>query len=151
MVGEKDGYEMAIEALRSGKAEKKLREIIEAQGGDPNIQPEDITLGDKTYTLHANDSGFVYYIDNSFLATLGKTAGAPIDKGAGVYIHVKLGEKVKKGQPLITIYSSSSAKLQLVEKLIEENTPILVGRTAGRRMLLEKIQYQPTRLVPLER
>jgi AMP phosphorylase len=151
MVGEKDGYEIAIEALRSGKAEKKLREIIEAQGGDPNIQPEDITLGDKTYTLHANDSGFVYYIDNSFLATLGKTAGAPIDKGAGVYIHVKLGEKVKKGQPLITIYSSSSAKLQLVEKLIEENTPILVGRTAGRRMLLEKIQYQPTRLVPLER
>lgn len=151
MVGVENGYETAMEALRTGKAEKKLREIIEAQGGDPDVTPEEIPLGDKTYTLYSEEDGFVYYIDNSLLANIGKIAGAPIDKGAGVYIHVKLGEKVRKGDPLLTVYSSSSAKLQAVERILEDSKPVLVGRTAGRRMLLEKIQYQPPRQLVLER
>ncbi|MCC6002884.1 MAG: AMP phosphorylase [Thermofilum sp.] len=151
MVGVQDGYELAMESLRSGKAERKLREIIEAQGGDPNIRPDDLPIGDKTYTIYAGESGFVYHIDNSLLANMGKIAGAPVDKGAGVYVHVKLGEKVKKGDPLITVYSSSSSKLQLIEKLTEETASVLIGRTAGRKMLLERIQYQPARLTTLER
>ncbi|MFA7036872.1 MAG: AMP phosphorylase, partial [Methanosarcina sp.] len=36
------GKELALETLRSGKALEKMKQIIEAQGGDPNIKSDDI-------------------------------------------------------------------------------------------------------------
>ena len=42
MAGKENGKELALDILRTGKAEKKFREIIECQGGNPNIKPEDI-------------------------------------------------------------------------------------------------------------
>lgn len=32
-----------------------------------------------------------------------------MDKGAGVYLHKKVGDKVKKGEPLFTIYAQFKA------------------------------------------
>lgn len=42
MVGQENGRQKAIEIIDSGKAEKKMREIIEAQGGNPNVKIKDI-------------------------------------------------------------------------------------------------------------
>ena len=42
---------------------------------------------------------------NKRLVELARMAGAPADKKAGVIIHKKMGERVKKGEPLITICS----------------------------------------------
>lgn len=53
MSGKGDGKETALEILKSGKAEKKLREIIEAQGGDPNVKPEDISVGGQKFTVYS--------------------------------------------------------------------------------------------------
>ncbi|MGB9785694.1 MAG: AMP phosphorylase [Infirmifilum uzonense] len=145
MVGIQNGYEVAYEALRSGKAEKKLRQIIEAQGGNPEIKPEELPVGDKTYTYYAEEEGFVYYIDNPLVALIGKMAGAPLDKGAGVLLHVKIGDKVKPGDPLFTVYSSSSVKIQSVEKMLASSKVIGIGKIAGRKMLLERISFTPTR------
>ena len=39
------GQTLAKELLRTGKAYEKMKKIIEAQGGNPNIQPKDIKLG----------------------------------------------------------------------------------------------------------
>ena len=151
MVGVRGAKEAAQEALRSGKAEKKMREIIEAQGGDPNVKPEDIEVGDKTFTLRADRDGYVFWISNSALATIGKAAGAPRDKGAGILLHAKLGDRVRKGEPLMTVYAESSVKLQAAEKLVEELMPIAVGRGITGRMLLERIPAAPEKWVVIER
>ena len=45
LVGESDGRKKAEDMLASGKAMAKLREIIEAQGGNPNVKPDDIKAG----------------------------------------------------------------------------------------------------------
>ncbi|UNQ74063.1 AMP phosphorylase [Infirmifilum sp. NZ] len=145
MVGIQNGYEIAFEALRTGKAEKKFRQIIEAQGGNPEVKPEDIPLGDKTLTIYSEEDGFVYFIDNPTIALVGKMAGAPIDKGAGVLLHVKIGDRVKPGDPLFTVYSYSSAKLQAVERLLETSKAVGIGKIAGRKMLLEKVSFTPSR------
>lgn len=147
MVGVERGYEAALRALTSGKAEKKLREIIELQGGDPNVRPSDVPVGDKVLTVYSEDEGIVQYIDNAAIALLGKLAGAPSDKRAGVLLHAKVGQQVKKGDPLMTIYSSSSARIQTVEKSIAEGFPVFrIGRTAGRRMLLERYPLAAQRI-----
>ncbi len=74
---------MAREILESGKAWEKMREIIEEQGGNPDIKPEEIPIGgDKTYTFTASTSGYVTAIDNrAVTGGIAKAAGAPEDKG----------------------------------------------------------------------
>ena len=41
-----------------------------------------------------------------------RAAGAPKDKGAGVYIHMKEGSKVDAGESVLTVYAENEAKLQ---------------------------------------
>ena len=45
------------------------------------------------------------------MTRLAKSAGAPNDKGAGVYLHKKVGDKVKEKEPLFTVYAESREKL----------------------------------------
>ncbi|HDD33793.1 MAG TPA: thymidine phosphorylase, partial [Thermofilaceae archaeon] len=145
------GRNAALEALRSGRALRKMREIIEEQGGDPNVRPEDLPVGDKRLTVRAEEDGYVMFIDNSLVARIGRLAGAPRDKGAGVMLYVKVGDRVRRGDPLFTVYAESGARLQAVEKLLEEALPVSVGRGAAARMLLERVLPKPKTITLLER
>jgi AMP phosphorylase len=60
-------------------------------------------------------------------------AGAPADKKAGVLIHRKMGEQVKKGEPLITICSGSDWELESAVKEAKRQMPVVVEG-----MLLER-------------
>ncbi len=55
LAGKSDGKRIAAEALRSGKAEQKMREIIAAQGGDPKITPEEIAIADHQFTFQSDN------------------------------------------------------------------------------------------------
>jgi len=120
------GKKMAREILESGKAYEKMKEIIEEQNGDPNIKPEDIPVGDKTYTFTAATSGYVTAIDNRAITRIAKAAGAPEDKGAGIELYVKVGEKVKEGDPLFTIHAESEARLDQAIVLARRADPIKI-------------------------
>ncbi|MGQ4833146.1 MAG: AMP phosphorylase [Candidatus Asgardarchaeia archaeon] len=120
------GKKFAKELLFSGKALKKMREIIAAQGGDPNITPEKIVLGDKTITIKATADGYITHVDNKAIKRIAKTAGAPMVKEAGVYLHGKVGYKVKEGDPLLTIYSNSETKLSQAYSLALNLKPITI-------------------------
>ena len=116
MVGYKNGYKKALEILESGKAYKKMQEIIKKQGGNPNIQPENIKLGIYPYTFRSRTSGKISYISNKLITKLAKSAGAPNNKGAGVYLHKKLNTKINVNEPLFTIYAESKDKLTFALK-----------------------------------
>ena len=53
MTGKKNGYSLAKDILESGKAEKKLREIIGLQGGNSKISPDDIKIGSHSLKVKA--------------------------------------------------------------------------------------------------
>jgi AMP phosphorylase len=129
------GKETAMETLRSGKAFTKLKEIIEAQGGNPNITHIDIKAGENRADLASPADGYVIEFDNKRIVEIARIAGAPIDKGAGVWIHRKKGETVNKGDPLITIFADKSWKLTNALKSAEKDYPIIVEG-----MLLERVQ-----------
>ena len=120
------GYSLACEILRSGMAYKKFREIIEIQEGDPDVKPEDIRLAPKRFTLEAQRDGIVSFIDNVAITLAAKAAGAPGDKTAGIKLHVKTGYRVKKGDPLLTIYASSDARLHEAVRITEEYNAVVV-------------------------
>jgi AMP phosphorylase len=138
----------ASEILKSGKAEKKMREIIEAQGGDSEIKPDNIAVGDKTYVCKAEDDGRVLWIRNSFIVAISREAGAPKDKGAGIHLSVKMGDSVRKGDPLFTIHSNNYIRLSDAIKKAESLNPIIVGKSFEEKMLLEKVFSEvPTKKV----
>ena len=128
MVGGTDGKTTAMNLLKSGKAEEKFREIIEAQGGDSNIQPQEIPLGDHVYTISAQQRGYVVWVNNSGIVDLARSAGAPKDKGAGILLHKKVGDIVKKDDALLTIYSEKSSKLTSALKIEEKHIIMMIGQ-----------------------
>jgi AMP phosphorylase len=114
--------------LKSGRAEKKLREIIAAQGGDPKIKPEDIPVGEKSIKVKSNKSGRVLWINNHFITRMARIAGAPNNKGAGILLHKKLADKVKKGDILFEIFAEKNYNLKRALKIFEEKNVVGVGK-----------------------
>ncbi|MBE8539878.1 AMP phosphorylase [Geoglobus acetivorans] len=128
-----DGYDRAKMIFESGKAHQKLLEIIQAQGSKGILKSDDIPIGEEKYVIESKFEGAVVDILNQRVVRLARLAGAPKDKGAGVYIHRKRGEVVKKGDPLITIYAETAWKLEKAIEYAMENPPIVVSG-----MILEK-------------
>jgi AMP phosphorylase len=120
------GQEMAKEILASGKAMKKMREIIGAQGGDPNVRAENIHIGDQRVKILSPADGYVVSVDNEAIKNIARAAGAPIDKAAGIKLHAKRGYIVKKGDPLVEIFAESAAKLSEAQALTMKLEPITV-------------------------
>lgn len=139
MTGIQDGKRMAEDLLESGKAEEKLREIIEAQGGNPKLRPSDLEVGEKTLNVKAEDDGTVLWINNKHIAQIAKQAGAPREKGAGVLLKTKLGQHIRKGESLFEIYSERSTKLQAAWELAEKLESVGISRTPEERMLVGRV------------
>ncbi len=121
------GRDIAENILLSGKANKKMREIIGAQGGDPEISPHDIEIGRREYVITANHKGDVKYIDNKSISQIARAAGAPKIKSAGIYLHVRVGDSVIVGDPLFTLYSTDDDRLNDAVRMTNKLNPIQIG------------------------
>ncbi len=102
-----NGVKMAKEILYSGKAFEKFISIIKAQKGSI----KHLGLGRFKKTIFANSSGKISEMNNIKINLLARIAGCPSDKSSGLYLYYKLGDKVKKGDKLMTIYSESKPRL----------------------------------------
>jgi AMP phosphorylase len=140
MVGESAGQDMAKDILSSGKALGKMREIIQAQGGDPDINPEGLKISNNWLDIEAELDGRVLWINNRAIARIAREAGTPGDMGAGILLHAKTGDQISKGDLLLRIYGDSEQKLVNAEKMCKADEPILVGSRMGEKMLLKKIK-----------
>jgi len=148
MMGINDGAQKAKNLIKSGKAEKKLREIIAAQGGNPNVKPEDIETGTETIAIPSKEEGRVQWINNRAMAQIAREAGAPKSRGSGVLLNKKLGDKVAEGDVIYTIFSENSQKLNSAAELAKNLNPIGVTGKFGEKMLMDTI---PTKKVSLEK
>lgn len=138
MAGRQNGKQLAVDILKSGKAEEKLREIIGEQGGDSEIKPEEIEIGQYGFDIAAESSGLVLWINNHALIEVARAAGAPKDKGAGILLYKKVGDAIKKDQKLFTVYSEKTRKLERVRKVFDEEPVIGVGERM--EMLIHEVK-----------
>ncbi|MDY6773841.1 MAG: AMP phosphorylase, partial [Candidatus Nanohaloarchaea archaeon] len=79
--------EDAHEILESGEALEKFREIVEAQGGDPSVEVEDLDTGEHTFEVSSERTGVVTHVSNDLISDVARRAGAPKDRKAGIYLH----------------------------------------------------------------
>jgi AMP phosphorylase len=139
MVGEEDGKRRATEILESGRALERMRRIIEAQGGDPEVTPEDLPVGEEWVDIRAERKGRVLYMNTRSLVQIARTAGAPGVKSAGLLMGAKLGDEVDEGETLFRIHADNSRRLEQAEELARELEPIGVGTRFGERMVVMRI------------
>lgn len=119
----KEAKKLAYGQLVSGEAWKKMQRIIKAQHGkNPNINSEELTLGTYENIISAKKNGKVIHIDMKSLNLLARTLGAPFDLEAGVYLHHKLGDIVKKWEPLFTIYAQDENKIAFAKEFLKEKS-----------------------------
>lgn len=133
MGGIPNGTEKARALLSSGAAMKKFREIVAAQGGNYDIKSSDLVPGEFSQDVLATKAGFVHSIDNKAIVQVAKAAGSPSDKGAGLIILKKRGQRVEKGDVILRIHADNEAKCIRAKELALRYSPIHIEG-----MLIEK-------------
>jgi AMP phosphorylase len=107
-----DGEVAAHEILTSGKALAKMKEIIKAQGGNPDVVSSKLVPDKEIFELKAHKKGMISAMNNQQITVICRILGCPTDKKAGMYLNRKLEEHVDKGDILATIYSSDKWRLK---------------------------------------
>lgn len=115
------GEKLAKKILESGEAFKKFKQIIIAQHGKI---PKKFNFGKFQYTIYSGKNFTIRAIDNKKINMLASLAGSPMDIGAGVYIFKHIGSRIKKHEPLLTIYSESKIRLKEAKDFYKESNPI---------------------------
>ncbi|MCY6960308.1 pyrimidine-nucleoside phosphorylase [Clostridium brassicae] len=122
-----EAREILKEIIRSGEGISKLRELVEAQGGNPEFvdNPSLFTNPSIVEEIVSPIEGYVKEIkaDDIGLAALVLGAGretkeSEIDLSVGVVLHKKIGDFVKKGESIATIYANNEDKKKSSEEII---------------------------------
>ena len=133
------------EALESGKALAKFREMIRNQWGDDTVvdHPQSLLTAKYEQPFLAKKSGYVTKLVANELGIAAMLLGAgrrtkeeEIDYAVGLKLYKKVGDKVTEGEPLLTIYSND-LELNEVESILEKN--IEIGEVAVELPLIHEI------------
>ena len=110
-----EARELLKEKLHNGEALEKFKEFIAAQHGNPEVV-NDYSLMPQAKDkkeVYAEESGYVAEIDADAIGVAAMSLGAgratkesEIDLAAGLMLHKKVGEKVAKGDLLVTLYAN---------------------------------------------
>lgn len=122
------GHMLAAEALTSGGAWRKMQDIISAQGGRSKIDSEDLTMAAIRHRYHAQYSGRVVAINDKRVDQVARVLGAPHEKLAGIYINKRLGQKVRKGERLYTLYAQNKDRIDLALNVLENKRIFKIKR-----------------------
>lgn len=127
--GKADNVEIARtmlqEVIADGRALDKLAEFVDAQGGDKSLvyHPEKLPTASIVEEICATTDGYVKHIvcDEIGICSLilgggRETKESEIDLTVGLVLHKKVGDVVKKGDSLATIYANDKAKLEMAKE-----------------------------------
>jgi len=122
------GIRKAREALKSGKALKVFKEMIKRQGGDEKVIDDYgiLPLANNHHVVAASRNGYIKKMEATqiglHVVQLGggrQKASDKIDFGVGLTFHKKIGDRVKEGEPILTIHHNENQK-ELVLKMADD-------------------------------
>lgn len=121
---------LLIEKLDDGSALKKFAEFVEAQGGDsaPVFNTELLPQASIVREVTSPVDGYVSHIESDRVGIsamkLGggrETKESEIDLSVGILINKKVGDSVKKGEKIATLYANDNAKLEAALSELEQS------------------------------
>ncbi|WP_456279866.1 pyrimidine-nucleoside phosphorylase [Bacillus sp. K7] len=103
------------EVMKNGKALEKFKDFLKNQGGDSSIVDDPSKLPQAAYQIDvpAKEAGFVSEIVADEIGVAAMLLGAgratkedEIDLAVGIMLRKKVGDKVEKGEPFVTLYAN---------------------------------------------
>ena len=144
-----EGERIAEEAVENGAALEKLREMIEAQGGDPRVTEDGSLFGEAPVQkeIPAKKSGYIASMDTEAIGRASLLLGAGrntmadrIDMTAGIRILKKTGDPVKKGEPVAIFHTSREELLKGAEKVYDNALCYAEEKPAPRPLILGTVK-----------
>lgn len=144
-----EGKETARQVLSDGRALEKFRQMVRCQGGDDRIIEEPERMGSSRYSrdVLAGRTGFIAETDTREIGRASQHLGAgrlrkedEIDFTAGIRMHVRIGNFVKEGDVLATLYGADSRRLEEAEIIMEAAIRISAEPTAPPKLIQKIIQ-----------
>ncbi len=114
------GRRLAEEILNSGRAWQRFQAICEAQGGMRELPRAQVTS-----VIVAQQGGVCRAIDNRRIARAAKLAGAPRAPAAGIDLHVRVGDRIAKDQPLFTLHADALGELDYALRYLQSQSEIV--------------------------
>ena len=138
LAGAGDGLEackaLSHDAIQSGAAFDKLREMVAAQGGDISVLKTGFYKAPVISPLNSAKSGYVTHMDAEAcgMASLALGAGRvrkddSIDYSAGIILKRKIGDHIAAGDELALLHTSAAEKLPGAEAIL--SAAISIGDT----------------------
>jgi len=128
-MSEAQAADLFREAIASGRALEIFRRFIAAQGGDPRVCDDYSLLPAAAVReeFPAPASGFIEAIDSFRIGMAAIDTGAgrrkkedAIDYGSGFVFHSKVGDRIEKGQSLVTVHTDRPDRLPSVLERLGE-------------------------------
>lgn len=133
-----EARKLLLEKLNDGSALKKFAEFVEAQGGDsaPVFNTDLLPQASIVREVTSPVDGYVSHIESDRVGIsamkLGggrETKESEIDLSVGILINKKVGDRVKKGEKIATLYANDEAKLaaaieELTQAYSYSQTPV---------------------------
>ena len=121
------------DALKDGSAMDHWKQMISAQGGDLDAK---LPVAREKHVITADESGIMTKMDAMKIGVSAWRLGAgrskqgeKVQAGAGVEMHAKPGDYIKKGEPLLTLHTDEPARF---ERAIEILTGAIVIKENGK-------------------
>jgi pyrimidine-nucleoside phosphorylase len=130
----KEAREILKDIIESGKGLAKLRELVVAQGGNPDYvdKPSLFPMPSIVEKVISNKEGYVKGIKADDIGRAALVLGAGretkesvIDLSVGIVLHKKIGDFVKMGEAIATIYASDKGKQNLSTNMILDSYEIV--------------------------
>ncbi|ETT81227.1 pyrimidine-nucleoside phosphorylase [Viridibacillus sp. FSL R5-0477] len=121
-----EAREQLLEVIKNGSALEIFKQFIEGQGGNPAVVDDTSLLPQAQYTFEvpAKEDGFVSFIEADEVGTAAMILGAgratkesTIDLAVGLMLRKKVGDKVTKGESLVTIYANQEDVSSVIDKI----------------------------------
>jgi thymidine phosphorylase len=132
-----DGVDPA-DALRDGRAMDVWRQMISAQGGDPDAP---LPVAREQHVVTAPSAGVLTRLDALAVGVAAWRLGAgrarkedPVSPGAGVVLHAQVGDRVEAGQPLLELHADDPARFDRALAALESGFDI--GEDAPERAIV---------------
>ncbi|MBL0156585.1 MAG: thymidine phosphorylase [Bryobacterales bacterium] len=143
-----DARELAYARLRDGSGYRKLKETIEAQGGNSQVLDRFELLPNATGAMEifAPRGGYVSAIDAEEIGLASSMIGAgrdtkedSIDPAVGVILEVKVGQKVESGAVLCRLYFTKEDRIQEAAERVEDAFRLSNSEPEPRELILEVV------------
>jgi len=143
-----EAREVAQSKLLDGSGYRKFRDVIAAQGGNPQVLERFDLLPNATGAREISTSrgGYISGIDAELIGQASAMIGAgrntledSIDPAVGVILEVKVGQKIDAGSILCRLYHTSEENLEEAAELIEDAFRISQQSVEDRELILEVV------------